>query len=303
MDIERANEIMALDPVFFREREYDCQRTCMCWGLECGDGWAAALEEFARKTAVLNTMLRPFNRCVVGKQVKSKWADLRIYWDCELLDPDGKEELSDAEQSGVDVIVSMMDDIINEAERRCANTCEICGYEGSGWNYDILTCGSWLTHKCRKCAQERQRSDGVVTDYWDGFEFLSPFCEGEVHYGEEKYGCFIGLYYSMLYPDKARWFRPMHSSKEVQNIAVEMGLPREDDEALSVMKKALEVKFSDERMKRMLLDTAPLRIDGVNHSHENFWGRCSCLKCSDIGHKSHYGRLLMELRDRLGGEA
>ena len=300
MTKENTEEIMAVDPIFYRERGMDCQQTCMCWGLECGDGWKKPLLELAGKTKVLNGVLNPLGLCIVGKQVKSKWADLRVYWDMMPIDNGEFRDLSDEEQSVVDSVNRLMDDAVSAAEAECEWTCETCGYKGSEWANDIVTCGSWLTHYCLPCAQKRQREAGVVTDYRHGFDFLNPFEKGEIRTSDgRRYGCFLGMYYCLLRPQWSEVFKSLTNPKEVQDAAVGMGLACDEDWALEPMRMALEIKFGDDRLARMLLDTDGLELAGMNHCHENWWGGCVCENCKDVPHLNHYGKLLMELRDRI----
>lgn len=299
MNKENTDEIMAADPVFYRERDMDCTKTNMCWGFECGDGWKRPLLELAKKTSILNGLLAPLNMCIVGKQVKSKFADLRVYWDMQLLEGDDAPELNGHQLELVKTVSAMMDDAVNSAESECEVTCEECGFHGNGLFDEIVTCGGWLTHYCRTCAQRWQRESGRVTNYREGFEYLSPFVEGKIYDGDEKYGCFMGLYYSKLHPEMKSVFRNIANPRDVQAIAVDMGLVIADESALAPMREALELKFADERMKKRLLDTDGLELCGMNRCHENFWGGCACEKCRELPHLNHYGELLMEIRNRL----
>lgn len=296
MDEKLEQQIYAVDPVFFRENDLSCQQTCMCWGMECGDGWFEPLLKMARQVRVINERLAPLNRCIIAKQIKSKWANLRVYWDVECLDLLNANPLSQEEDEIVETCFQMMDSVVNNAELECENTCELCGAKGS-FLEPLLTCGSWITHKCRKCAQEQQRKEGVVVHYWEGFEFLSPFEEGHVMYHDEKYGCFLGLYYSLLYREYKWMFQQMKSPKEIQSIAVDHNLAVADDSAVVSMKEALLAKYSNEDKRKLLLDTGDLKLAGMNRIHENFWGWCNCPDCKDKPHLNKYNNLLMEIRE------
>ena len=64
---------------------------------------------------------------------------------------------------------------------------------------------------------------------------------------------------------------------------------------LSVMKELLLIKFSDPLLKSKLLD---IKSDIVEENtwHDNFWGKCTCYKCSGKPAYNNLGNLLMEVR-------
>ena len=66
---------------------------------------------------------------------------------------------------------------------------------------------------------------------------------------------------------------------------------------LEIMQIALFVKFSQhEYLKQKLLSTGNAIIIEKNSWHDNFYGDCSCPKCSKIIGQNHLGILLMDLR-------
>lgn len=304
MDVRIENEIMKEDPVFYRERGEDCTKTAMCWGIECGDGWRDPLMELARKTRTLNSVLAPLNRCLVGKQVKQKWAGLRVYWDMEFLDPSVENVLSEDDQRTADTACALMDDAVMEAERECEWTCEECGYKGAEWRDDIVTTsGGWMQRLCVKCAIRPMMTDGVVRSFRNGLQCLGPFASGLVRGPDGRtYGCFIGMYYSMLYPEHEAVFSRITSPREAQDIAVDMGLPRDDDYASNVMRICVAAKCADARVRETLLLTGKVPIVHSNYCHENYWGSCQCDQCGGVSGKNMYGRILMEARDQIERE-
>lgn len=152
MDNELEQKIYSIDEVFFREKDYDQMNTCMCWGIECDDGWYEPIRKFVEKVAILNSLLKPINMCIVCEQMKSKWADFRCYWGIRSLNnsnPTG--ELNEKEDQLCQTVDSMMCDIVDSCELECSKTCEICG-KHDPWGKEVTVCGSWLTVKCVKCA-------------------------------------------------------------------------------------------------------------------------------------------------------
>ncbi len=63
-------QIYAIDPVFFRQKDLDMSQTCMCWGIECGDGWFEPIKKFVECVALLNKMYQPFGVAIVADQIK-----------------------------------------------------------------------------------------------------------------------------------------------------------------------------------------------------------------------------------------
>lgn len=47
-------------PELFAEKDLDQTQTCMCWGIECGNGWKTILENLCK---TINTRLTPSARC------------------------------------------------------------------------------------------------------------------------------------------------------------------------------------------------------------------------------------------------
>ena len=72
-----------------------------------------------------------------------------------------------------------------------------------------------------------------------------------------------------------------------------------DNMTTQVMHDVLLSKFSDERLKSMLLATGNAELIEGNNWHDNNWGNCNCSKCRCIEGKNRLGKLLMKVRDEL----
>jgi len=109
----------------------------MHWGFECGDGWyrllhdlSSAIEEVAFKQGVdPDSSAWP-----KASQVKEKFGTLRFY-------VRGRSE--------------EMGQLIEEASKRSAHTCESCGLEGE------LRTESWFYVACDRC-EEKIRQRGLL---------------------------------------------------------------------------------------------------------------------------------------------
>lgn len=53
MDPKLEEEIIARNPLLYRQRNYPMTQTCMCWGLCVGDGWAPIISELSKDLTVL----------------------------------------------------------------------------------------------------------------------------------------------------------------------------------------------------------------------------------------------------------
>jgi len=68
---------------------------------------------------------------------------------------------------------------------------------------------------------------------------------------------------------------------------------------LSVMKRCLMQKFLYLNFRTFLLETGTATLIEGNHWHDNYWGDCSCEKCSDIPGQNHLGKILMKVREKI----
>jgi len=80
--------LLGIAPEFYRESVSPPEKSCMCFGFECGDGWFEPLLDFSRKVEPLNELAIKSHFSFVASQVKEICAAL---------------------------------------EERCWNTCEKCG--------------------------------------------------------------------------------------------------------------------------------------------------------------------------------
>lgn len=79
---------------------------------------------------------------------------------------------------------------------------------------------------------------------------------------------------------------------------------REDWEQVkdNVMLNILRIKFSDQSLKRRLINTGLEPLIEGNTWHDNYWGSCECSKCGKHMGKNILGKLLMQVREELANE-
>lgn len=111
-------------PTLYSQYKGDVRKTCMAWGLTCGDGWYEIIDELSAK-------LEPYG--VVAAQVKEKFGGLRFYLESY---PEGKWE--------------EIQQLIQNAEMKSLAICEICGSEDASRKGKF-----YIQTLCDKCFQER----------------------------------------------------------------------------------------------------------------------------------------------------
>lgn len=98
-------------PVLFNQHGGDMRKTCMHWGLDCGNGWYKIIDELSEK-------LEPYH--VVASQVKEKFGSLRFYLESVPLES-FEEIYAHVDKAGI----------------KSSKVCETCGSPGSirgeGW--------------------------------------------------------------------------------------------------------------------------------------------------------------------------
>lgn len=123
MKKELQDKLFAKFPKLFREKDLPKTKSCMFWGISCGDGWytlidalCVELTEYGKKEGL----------DIVANQVKEKLAGLRF------------------DVSGAD---GGANNIIGTYERMSYHVCELCSGEEGGKKSD----GSWLHTMCNSC--------------------------------------------------------------------------------------------------------------------------------------------------------
>ena len=134
-------ELVKKYPKILRDYKGDKTQTCMAWGMECDDGWYKLLDKCMEKMQYFCDLC--FYRSgmqvqVVATQIKEKFGTLSFY-----------TTINDADNIESDIL----NDIISEAERKSAYTCEVTGKHG-----ELCKRGGWY----RTLSYEQARKDGYV---------------------------------------------------------------------------------------------------------------------------------------------
>jgi hypothetical protein len=115
-------ELVKKYPNLYKEHGGDPAKTCMAWGIACGDGWYKLIDELSAK-------LEPLG--VVAAQVKEKFGGLRFYLET------GSDEAWD---------------LVSKAEEQSYKICERCGETGRPRGR------GWIKTLCDEC-EEKDRNN------------------------------------------------------------------------------------------------------------------------------------------------
>lgn len=136
MDEKLELQLVEKYPKILKDYGGDEMVTCLSFGFEHQNGWYDLLDECMEKMQYFCDLCNKDGReiQVVAAQIKSKFGSLRFYVDIE---------------GGVtDLESSIIYGFIDEAERKSARTCEVCGKNGK-----IITNG-WHTCLCEEHSKQ-----------------------------------------------------------------------------------------------------------------------------------------------------
>ena len=135
-------------PILFQDRTKPITQSCMCWGIDCPEGWLDILTNLCNKLELLNNTVCKENKVkIVATQVKEKFGTLRFYFD---LTPFWEEE---TDENTYNLIYDMVSDLINYAEHKTSNVCQVCG-KPFWYEKDKKVSKGWIGYYCEKCATE-----------------------------------------------------------------------------------------------------------------------------------------------------
>ncbi|MFH1199526.1 MAG: hypothetical protein V1708_00505 [Candidatus Micrarchaeota archaeon] len=125
MKTELQNKLFKKYPKIFRQRKLSMRQTAMCWGIDCGDGWYALIDELCGS-------IQRFVDCnkldqVEAVQVKEKFGGLGFY---------------------VGSAPEYIHGEITFAEEISYLFCEDCGASPAGLDNKP---GGWYRTLCEKC--------------------------------------------------------------------------------------------------------------------------------------------------------
>lgn len=122
---ELQDKLYAKYPELFGDKDKPMTETCMCWGIDTGDGWYDLLDVLCGylQSMTKNNPGHGLFPQVIASQVKEKYGTLRFY------------------TNGVS---DWQDGVINFAERISGHICDVCGKPGT------LNDDGWITCRCEE---------------------------------------------------------------------------------------------------------------------------------------------------------
>jgi len=181
MNKEIQDKIFAKYPAIFRQKDLPITETCLCWGLECSEGWAKIIDNLSgaiqytiencqTSITLKNEKTETYTKhngeeisyqtafelvkypAVEFVQVKQKFGTLRVYWDMVPFTPEFAETLNETALKEFYIRYrSAIEGMISFAEYLSSITCEDCGADGKLSTNPF----GWYRTVCEKCAVEK----------------------------------------------------------------------------------------------------------------------------------------------------
>lgn len=141
-------------PVILKDYGGDMQKTCMHWGMECGDGWYDLLDNLLGK---LDFMSKHSGIQVVADQIKEKFGELRFYY----------HTIVNTDLNVSDYAEKIIEDIVSRAESLSKYVCENTGKDGV-----LCSRTGWLKTVCKEEADKEGfvPVDPQIARYWDNLD-------------------------------------------------------------------------------------------------------------------------------------
>ena len=124
MNNELQSKLYTTYPKLFAQKDLSAIDTCMCWGIDCNDGWYFILDSLCN--GIQSYINLNNTRQIEFVQVKQKFGSLRVY-------TDGHDEL--------------IDGMIYFAEYLSFHVCETCGS-----SKNVGHTMGWVEAICDACA-------------------------------------------------------------------------------------------------------------------------------------------------------
>ena len=145
-----------------------------------------------------------------------------------------------------------------------------------------------------------------ITKFQGDFRFLSNFYPVEIKYENLKYPSVEHAYQATksLNPDVkleiSNLKKPGEAKKAGSNIKDRSNWKEIN---IQIMTDLLYIKFSQDPLKMMLLNTGDSYLIEGNWWHDNFWGICECEICGKGNiRKNNLGKILMLVREKIKKE-
>ena len=121
MTPELEQQLITKYPRLFKDVNAPMTETCICWGVETGDGWYDLIDQACQKITEVDPN-------AYFTQIKEKYGTLRMY----LVGNDAAQDAAEY------------------AESQSSRICEKCSS-----TEDVTTSGGWLQTLCKNCREKR----------------------------------------------------------------------------------------------------------------------------------------------------
>lgn len=129
---ELQDKIFAAFPSLYCRKDLPMTETCMCWGIETGDGWFDLIYKLSQDIVNISKDVR-------AEQVKEKFGELRFYYSMN--------------------VTSEIDDrifnLIEDATNKSLTICEKCGSTD-----EVTQTQGWIVTLCKTCKKEYLKDRG-----------------------------------------------------------------------------------------------------------------------------------------------
>ena len=144
----------------------------------------------------------------------------------------------------------------------------------------------------------------MVDKFVGPFKALSNFEPVIIYWKGLKFQSVEHAYAASKSPDPKFWLQismlPYGSAKIARKRGRNTKLrPKWAEFKVDVMEKFLRQKFEYDKHKNILLSTGDEDLVEGNFWHDNFYGVCSCDRCSTKEGQNILGKLLMKIREEL----
>ena len=139
MKPELEKQLFEKYPKIFKQKDSSPMETCMCWGIECGDGWYDLINCLCFHLQ-FNTDHNKYPQ-VEAVQVKEKFGTLRFYYNI----------LSNSDDKYFERHCGSIDGMVSIIEFLSLKTCERCGSINN-----VSQTEGWIQTLCEECKKEME---------------------------------------------------------------------------------------------------------------------------------------------------
>jgi len=142
----------------------------------------------------------------------------------------------------------------------------------------------------------------MINRFTNNFEFLSNFYICPFVYNDKKYLTIEHAYQSFksLNESEQEWVRLAPTASLAKSFGRKVKKRTDwDNIKYNLMLKLVRIKFKNNNLKKLLINTGNEELIEGNYWHDNIWGDCNCDKCKNINGQNWLGKILMQVRNEI----